>query len=267
MFPNYPGVSYATNGAGHQYHSLTAEVKRVSRGGLHYQVYYTLARDIGDLEDGQSPENAYDRRRERAVWPDIPTHRLSGNVLYELPFGKGKPFASGGGRLMSALAGGWSLNAIAVGENGFFLTPAWTGPDPTGTRYTSSRTAPSVTLRPNALRNANISNPTPANWFDATAFTAPTAGFFGTSAKGVIKGPGTRVLHTSLAKQFVIRERFRLRLEFNVTNVLNHPSYRDPDLNISNVATVGKITNVVDRNTKMDMAIPRYPQLIARLEW
>lgn len=267
MFPNYPGVSYATNGAGHQYHSLTFEVKRVSRSGLHYQAYYTLARDIGDLEDGQSPENAYDRRRERAVWPDIPTHRLSGNVIYELPFGRGKKFAAGGGRVANALAGGWSINAIAVGENGFFLTPLWTGPDPTGTRYTASRTAPNVTLRPNALRNANIANPTPANWFDVSAFAPPTPGFFGTSAKGVIKGPGTRVLHASLAKQFTIQERFRLRLEFNVTNVLNHPNYTDPDLNISNVATVGRISNVVNRNSKMDMAIPRYPQLIARLEW
>jgi hypothetical protein len=267
MFPNYPGVSYFTNGAGHQYHSLTAEVKRVSRGGLHYQVYYTLARDIGDLEDGQSAENAYDRRRERAVWPDVPTHRLAGNVLYELPFGKGKRFAAGGGRWMNALVGGWSLNNIAAGENGFFLTPSWTGPDPTGTRYTTSRTAPSVTIRPNALRNANISNRTTALWFDPTAFAAPTPGFFGTSAKGVIKGPGSRVLHTSVAKQFTIRERARLRLEFNVTNVLNHPNYRDPDTNISNVATVGRITNVGDRNYKMDMAIPRYPQLIARLEW
>jgi len=242
-------------------------VKRVTRSGLHYQVYYTLARDIGDLEDGQMPENAYDRRRERAVWPDIPTHRLSGNVLYELPFGNGKKFAAGGGRLLNALAGGWSINAIAAGENGFFLTPAWTGPDPTNTRYTTSRTPPNVTLRPNALRDANISSPTPARWFDPAAFAAPTPGFFGTSAKGVIKGPGSRILHTSLAKQFNIRERARLRAEFNVTNVLNHPVYRDPDTNITNLATVGTISNVVDRNTKMDMAIPRYPQLILRLEW
>ena len=65
MYPNYPGITYATNGAGHQYHSLAAEVKRQRRNGLTYQAHYTLSRDIGDLEDGQAPENAYDRRRER----------------------------------------------------------------------------------------------------------------------------------------------------------------------------------------------------------
>jgi hypothetical protein len=85
--------------------------------------------------------------------------------------------------------------------------------------------------------------------------------------QGVIKGPGTSVLHATVAKYFAIRERARLRLEFNASNACNHPNYRDPDTNISNVATVGTINNVVDRNAKMDMAIPRYVQLIVRLEW
>ncbi len=266
-FPNYPGITYTTNGAGHQYHAMTAEVKRVSKGGLHYQAYYTLARDIGDLEDGQSPEDAYNRARERAVWSDIPTHRFSSNVMYELPVGKGKPVLSGANRIVNGILGGWQLGAIFSKENGFFLTPAWTGPDPTGTRYTTSKTPPNVTIRPNQLRDANISDPTPGRWFDPTAFSAPTGGYFGSSAKGVIKGPGTTILHGTLAKNFDIRERARLRLEFNVTNVLNHPNYRDPDTNISNTTSVGRISNVVDRNSKMDMAIPRYPQVILRLEF
>lgn len=55
----------------------------------------TLARDIEDLERGQAPENAYDRQRERSVWRDIPTHRVLGTMVYELPFGKGKPLFPG----------------------------------------------------------------------------------------------------------------------------------------------------------------------------
>jgi hypothetical protein len=35
----------------------------------------------------------------------------------------------------------------------------------------------------------------------------------------------------------------------------------------SSTASVGRISSVVDRNSKMDMAIPHYPQLILRLEW
>jgi len=266
-FPRYPGVGYTTNGAGHQYNSMTLEVKRVSRGGLHYQGYYTWARDIGDLEDGQSPEYAYDRRRERAVWADIPTHRFSANLIYDLPFGKGRKFGADAPRGLRALFGDWQLGAILNTETGFFLTPDWTGPDPTGTRYTGSRTPPSTTIRPNIVRDPNLADPQPWRWFDASAFGPPSPGSFGTSAKGVIKGPGTQVLHATIAKHIPIRERARLRLEFNVSNVLNHPNYVDPSTNISNQVTVGTINNVVNRNSKMDMAIPRYPQLILRLEW
>jgi hypothetical protein len=266
-FPSYPAVNYTTNGAGHQYNAMTLEIKRAAKGGLHYQAYYTWARDIGDLEDGQSPEYAYDRRRERSVWTDIPTHRFSSNVIYDLPFGPGKPVGADAPRWARALIEQWQIGGILSAESGFFLTPQWAGADPTGTRYTSSRTPANTTIRPNILRDPHLSNPTPGRWFDASAFAAPTLGSFGSSAKGVIIGPGTQVLHLTLAKYIPIKERARLRLEFNASNALNHPNYRDPNTTITSTAAVGIISNVVDRNTKMDMAIPRYVQLIARLDW
>ena len=267
MFPKYPAINYMTNGAGHQYHALTLEAERRMKDGLHFQTYFTWARDIGDLEDGEIAENAYDRRRERAVWADIPTYRFNANVLYEFPIGKGKKLLSNVGSVADAFVGGWRLNNIYVYDSGFFLTPLWSGPDPTGTRYTTSKTAPNVTIRPDALFDPNLDNPTTTQWFNPAAFAAPQKGSFGTAAKGLIKGPASNVLHTSMSKFFDIKERARLRLEFLATNILNHPNYRDPGLNISQAAQVGVISNVVNRNTKLDMAIPRVVQLIVRLEW
>lgn len=91
-FQNYPAINYLTNGAGHQYNGFTAEAKRRGTRGLTYQLSYTLAKDIGDLERGQSPENAYNRARERQPWLDIPKNSVTGNVIWELPFGRGKHF-------------------------------------------------------------------------------------------------------------------------------------------------------------------------------
>ncbi len=267
MFPRYPVINYFTNGAGHQYHAMTLEVDRPLKGGLRAQAYYTWARDIGDLEDGQSPEDAYNRRRERAVWSDIPTHRFSANMLYQLPMGKGKPLLANAGRIGTMLASGWQLGAVYAKETGNFLTPSWTGPDPTGTRVTQSRTPANVTIRPDILRNPNLANPALSRWFDVSAFSAPQPGSFGTSAPGVIIGPGSNVLHMNLAKVTTVRERFRVRTELVATNALNHPNYQDPGLNISNLASAGVITNVVNRNTKMDMAIPRFIQLVLRVQW
>ncbi|MDQ6700253.1 MAG: hypothetical protein M3Z36_08705, partial [Acidobacteriota bacterium] len=143
----------------------------------------------------------------------------------------------------------------------------WTGPDPTGTRFTSSRTRPIVTLRPDELRNPSIPDPTVSHWFDASAFAPPPVGRFGTSAKGVIVSTPTNVLHATLAKEFPIGERARLRIEFLGSNVLNHPNYQDPNTNISSVGLTGVITAVQDRNSKMDSPIPRVLQAQLRVEW
>ena len=105
------------------------------------------ARDIGDLEQRQAPENAYDRQRERGVWQDIPTHRITSHVIYQLQFGKGKPLSSGN-RFINALIGGWEISAVYIHHSGEFLTPFWTGPDPTGTVHTTSRTPANVTIPP-----------------------------------------------------------------------------------------------------------------------
>ncbi len=94
MFPNYPNVIYTTNGAGHQYNGLTLEVVRPLKHGLRLQSYYTWARGIGDMEDGEQPEDAYNRARERAVWTGIPTWRFSTNLTWQLPMGKGHTLLS-----------------------------------------------------------------------------------------------------------------------------------------------------------------------------
>jgi hypothetical protein len=124
-----------------------------------------------------------------------------------------------------------------------------------------------VTLRPDHLRDSRLDNPTVDRWFDLGAFSAPQLGRFGTAAKGTILGPGTAVMHNSLAKHFMIRERVRLRLEFLATNSLNHPNYADPNTNITAAGVAGAVTNVVDRNLKFDSAIPREVQAHLRLEW
>lgn len=267
-FPRYPAISYLTNGAGHQYNAFTAEVKRNLTGGLHLQASYQLARDIGDLERGDSPEDAYDRRRERGVWADIPTHRLNWNFVLPLPFGKGKRYFASAGKLAGLVVGGWQISGIYVINSGQFLTPLWTGPDPTGTAFTASRTPAQVTIRPNALRNGNL--PTGERsvdrWFDVGAFTAPSAGAFGNSARGVIKGPGIHVFQSGVYKTIPLGERVMLRGELTGQNIFNHPNYSAPGMNINAPANAGVITDVGGVQM-LDPSAARSLRLGVRLEW
>jgi hypothetical protein len=266
-FNRYPGIGYTDNGAGHQYHGVSVEVERRNYKGLHYQIYYTLAKDIQDLENVEAPQDAYDRAAERSTWGALPRHRWMGNAIYDLPFGKGRPFAGNMGRVGNAILGGWQVSSIYIYETGGAVTPLWTGPDPTGTRFTNTRTRPTVTLRPDRIRDGRLENPSVARWFDIGAFAAPPVGRFGNSGKGVIYGTPGNVLHGTLAKQFTLKERVRFRLEFLGTNVLNHPNYMNPNMNITDLGTAGVVTATMDRNAKFDSAIPREMQAQLRVEW
>ena len=267
-FPNYPAITYIDNGAGHQYDSLTLEVERRYARGFAYQASYVLARDIGDLERGESAENAYDRRRELGDWLDIPRHRISGFVLYELPFGEGKRFLTGGNRLAQAVAGGWEMTAVYQHYSGQFLTPLWTGPDPTGTAFTTSATPAQVTIRPNQLSDPNLPSGerTIDGWFDEAAFAPPTPGSFGTASKGVIHGPGADVWNVGFAKHFDLGAGMRLRWELTGTNFFNRANYSNPGVNISSLAQVGVISNVGDVAV-LDASGPRSFRMGIRIEW
>jgi hypothetical protein len=266
LFPEYADVNYMTNGAGHQYNALTLEAKRPLSRGLMFEVGWVWARDIGDLNIFQSPENAYDRGRERGVWVDIPTHRITASLIYELPFGPGRRFFADTNRIVRGALGGWELGAVNLTQTGQFLTPLWTGPDPTGTAYTESSTPARVTIRPNILRNPNLpaDQRSVTRWFDASAFAPPTPGSFGTSSRGVIIGPGSTVTHVSLAKYINFTERVRLRPEFSAFNIFNHPNWANPRTNITSAP--GVISGVVGRND-LDSSGPRSLRASLRLEW
>jgi hypothetical protein len=270
LFPNYPAINYRTNGAGHQYHAMTVVAERHFTKGIAYQGSWTWAKDIEDLNGFlfDSAENAYDRLRERANSLDTPRHRVTANTVFELPFGQSRKYLGNSGRALNAIAGGWESSWIFSYYSGQFLTPQWSGPDPTGTAFTSNRTPANVTLRPDILRDPNLpsSQRTVSRWFDPTAFGPPQPGSFGTAAKGVIVGPGNVVFDAGLAKRFRLGERARARLELTATNVFNHPSFGNPSVNISNAATVGVIGSVKD-SSDLDQSGARSFRTAIRLEW
>jgi len=187
---------------------------------------------------------------------------IRGNFIYEFPLGKG---ARG---LKRALLYGWELSGIYSLYSGQFLTPQWTGPDPTGTAYTSSRTPAQVTIRPDHLHDANLPSAqrSTSRWFDVGAFAPPPAGRFGTSARGVIKGPSSWAVNAGLAKQFDLRGRARLRWEITSTNFFNHPNWNNPGTNISSLATAGVITGAGGEQA-LDTTGPRSFRTGLRLEW
>jgi hypothetical protein len=235
-FMQYGDIMYRTNGGGHQYNGLTAEARRQMTKGLYFQLGWTWARDIYDMTQWDTLENPYDRRRERAVAPDIPKYRLTGNMVYQLPIGRGRKFLGNASRLLNYVVGGWEYSAVYGYHSGQYLTPYWSGPDPTGTFYSGDATPAIVTIRPDHIGNPNLpyGERTIERWFNPAAFAAPPKGRFGNSAKGVIFGPHSNSWNMGLAKETRFSENGPLlRMEVQGRNIFNHPNWSNPETNIS----------------------------------
>jgi hypothetical protein len=182
-------------------------------------------------------------------------HRLVNTAVYELPFGKGRRFLSGAGRAVDALFGGWQLSGILTLQSGPFLTPVFSGGDPSGTNAPSRGSQ-----RPDRLGAANGStgNPSRTQWADRAAFICPgrapgalqydcrvgsvpgrdpaPIARFGNAGVGILTGPGTFGLNMGMGKRFVIREGFEMRLEGSFTNLPNWTNLGDPNLNVADNA-------------------------------
>jgi hypothetical protein len=223
----------------------------------------------GDLSASEyRAENPFDRRREVGPSRDVPTHRIMINGLYEIPAGRGRRFCANVGKAANLLVGGWEFSGMYTWQTGPFLTPQWTGTDPVGINYTTSATTPSVTLRPNVSRNPNLPSEqrTMSRWFDTSVFSAPLPGQFGSAGKGIIVGPGTNGWNAGVFKKLQFSEKGpRLRWEFTATNLLNHPNWGAPGLNMSTPTAFGKISST--QTTGLFGADYRQLRTALRLEW
>jgi hypothetical protein len=268
-FPRYPDIAYVDNGARHDYHAVTIETERRLSGGLYFQLAYTAARDLGT--DSGTIENPFDLERERGGDLTTPAHRFTSAVMYELPFGQGKQWLASAPALVDLALGGWQVSLVSYVQSGGYLTPTISMPDPTGTRFTSTATRPTVTLRPDELRDSALGDPSVDRWFDPTAYAAPPIGRFGTAERGSITGPGLNLWHFGVHKRFRLTggaSAPTLRIELTSTNVFNTPQYAAPDTNVSPTnVNAGRISAIGGTAGFIQQAGMRTMRLGGRLEW
>src|SRR6185503_9769996 len=123
-YPEFTKVQEIGNVAEARYNSMALKLTRRLDRGLSVLVGYTLSKSedngsgIRTLNgDALFPQNStcFDCEWGLSVF-DV-RHRLVTSVLYELPFGKGKPFAQTGPA--AAILGGWQVSAIVNKSSGF----------------------------------------------------------------------------------------------------------------------------------------------------
>jgi len=274
FLPN-PGIyaaEYITNGSFTNYNALQLELRRQFRQGIAGQINYTLSETRADsFGTAQSRiETFLDNAR-----PQLDTghalyhtrHVINSNVLFELPFGKGRRWLNNGG-VLDAIAGGWSTAAIVKWETGSPIS--FTAPRGTFNRTGRSTRQTAVSSLSAAdikkllgVRDINgtvyfidpkvidasgrgvapdsLSN-TP---FAGQVFFNPGAGEVGSLEILAFDGPSQFLTDLSASKRFRIGDRLGFSVRADIFNLFNTVNFFTGDFDV-NSTSFGKLS---DTNT------------------
>jgi hypothetical protein len=193
-----------------------------------------------------APQNALDFSAERGDSNFDIRNRFVLSSVYELPFGKGKPFLNSS-RIANLVAGGWQVTGIFTAQTGLPFTPILSY-DPTNTGITVAR--------PNRIADGSLpsSQRGPNDWFNAAAFVAPVGYSFGNSGSDILRGPGFRNVDLSLSRLIPVTERASLEFRAEAFNLFNTPELGLPNATLGQ-STTGVISTVVNPQRELQFAL------------
>jgi hypothetical protein len=233
------------------YNGLSVGVRRPFTHGLLVAANYTWSHEIDNGSNGSgdgdeiSPQNPLCQICDTASGAWDARHVVNGNLVYQLPFGQGKPLLNNGG-MAGKVAGNWELSTTALARTGF----------PVNVLMPSNYTAPdgaSGTERPDLVPGVSLIPPggrTVAEWINPAAFATP-AGEFGTAPRDLLRGPGTWQIDLGLDKHIPLTERASLEFRSEFFNIFNHPQLGPPQatFNPANTNGFGSIITTLNLNT------------------
>jgi hypothetical protein len=259
------------------YEAGIAEITHRVSHGLTFQANYTWAKNISDAQGSDAPAgfageepyaveiaNRYDLAYDRGNVAGTPRQRFLLTGTYQLPVGTGQLVKVP--QPLNPVLGGWFVSTVTTIQTGQWLTPTMNASqDQSNTNLVLRNEEGSAQARPDCVGNPIPSNQSPSNFYNSSAFAFPpqNAGRFGTCGLGILQGPGMVNVNASLAKNFNISERYRLRFEASFTNVINHANFAPPSLNFSNPASFGVLTSVLPQGNGGN----RTGQLALRLDF
>ena len=238
-YPLYGNISFGEWDGNSHFDSLALKLQKRYGYGLSFLTSFTYGKSIDDLGGAT---NAFNLQTARGLSSFDVRDRLVLSPVYELPFGKGKPFLSNG--VAAMIAGGWQFSTLFQWQTGTPLTATLSG------NYSNSG---GTTDRPDLISDPNSNAPhTPQEWFNTAAFALRPANgaagatySFGDEGRGVITGPGLVNMDISLVRIFQIRERIKLEFRAEVFDTLNHPNFSFPALQ-ADTSSFGQITGALD---------------------
>ncbi len=249
-FPEYTTIGAITNPSSAQYDSLVGKLQKRLSGGLTFLATFTFSKNM-DNEFGSGgsnslngfsssppsqPQNVYNLDGEWALAAVNTPFRFTGTWIYNLPFGKGKPYLSGN-RVLDYVVGGWQINGTVVLQSGFplfiYQQNLNSGIGAGAQRPNATGVSPTVSGSVEDRVNGYIN---PAAFSLAPQYT------FGNLSRSIpYRGPGQANWDASLFKNVMVRERFNAQFRFEALNVFNTPLFANPNTQFG-TASLGKLS-------------------------
>ena len=154
-------------------------------------------------------------------------------------------FANSKNAAVKNILGGWQLSGITSFMTGFPLTPTTTN--------AGLGLGGGVTNRPDFVSPMTYPS-TRLAWFSPSSFAAPAPLAFGSSGKGVIRGPGRQNWNMAMFKTFAgipwfgNPEGAKLEFRFETFNTFNHTQWNGVSTSYTS-GDFGQVTSAFDPRT------------------
>lgn len=236
-------VNMYAHSAQSNYHALLVRFEKRYSRGYSWLSSYTWSKAISNApqfrnaggangSENSPPQNSYNLAAERGLASFDLRHRWVNTVVYDLP-GRGW------------LLGGWQWSSIVQLQTGFPFTVNLSG-DTAGIGGGTG----GILIRPNAVPGQSSRLEPEARstgrFFNTSAFALTPSFQFGNVGRNTVEGPGMFNIDTTLARNFVIRERFRLQFRAEFFNLFNTPNHSIVGRLINVPAQFGVVLNQLD---------------------
>jgi Carboxypeptidase regulatory-like domain/TonB dependent receptor len=215
--------NYLGNDANAHYNAFQAKVEKRFSHGLQFLSHYTYsqAKNYDSNYFAIDPKIAYgpDDFNRNQVWVT--------NIVYDLPFGKGRRFASGVNGWADAAIGGWQVTTTFNKSSGLPFTPS--------TSVCGSEEDVGICRPSNGSggfsTGAGDFNPVTHSvpYFTPVAlggaFKDPGVGQLGNTKRNSMHGPGLFTDDLTVMKNFKATEKLNAQFRMDVFNLFNHPVY------------------------------------------
>jgi trimeric autotransporter adhesin len=239
-----------------RFEALRVNVRKRLQKGISLQGTYQYGHSIDNASSiGGTPQsvaqNDLDLNAEEGNSSFDIRQKLTGNWVFELPFGPNRALLSRGGFWSKALDG-FSISGDFTFQTGNYFTPNYL--------LTVQETASgsSSSLRPN--RNFGVpigGDKRIGSWFNAAAFSAPAVGQFGTASRNSIEGPGIEVVDASLSRTVQLGDTRSFEARVTAANALNIVAYSGINTTL-NSPTFGQVTGTANMRALTVLARYRF---------